>query len=263
MRSRPLLKALMLVVPLVVVAGPSLANVLISIDKSTQLMTVTVDGAPRYSWPVSTGTLDRATPVGSFQPFRMEEQHFSKEWDDAPMPNSIFFTKAGHAIHGSQAITRLGTPASHGCVRISPSNATTLYGLVEWEGLENTRVVITGMEPSQVAEAHPEARPSAESPPPAPPPPNRSADNESEGVGRFGDSPPGAGSQSQANSRLENTPAAPPRRKRSWTDENESVFADSFGDHSRNEDPDLYSYRVYPNDDDLYQPDFEPEMEWN
>jgi lipoprotein-anchoring transpeptidase ErfK/SrfK len=65
----------------------------------------------------------------------MEKEHYSKEWDDAPMPYSIFFTDAGHAIHGSHAVSRLGRPASHGCVRLAPANARTLFDLVKAEGL--------------------------------------------------------------------------------------------------------------------------------
>jgi hypothetical protein len=126
-------------------APPAWANVLIEIDKSTQHMTVSVDGAPLYDWPVSTGMRGRETPAGSFKPFRMEAEHYSKEWDDAPMPHSIFFTQVGHAIHGSAH--RLGRPASHGCVRISTADAATLYALVQEQGLPNTRVVITGTEP--------------------------------------------------------------------------------------------------------------------
>ena len=61
----------------------------------------------------------------------MEEDHYSKEFDDAPMPHSIFFTKIGHAIHGTDSVNRLGTPASHGCVRLSRDNAATLYALVQ------------------------------------------------------------------------------------------------------------------------------------
>ncbi len=66
----------------------------------------------RYRWPVSTGIPSRETPNGSFRTFRMEEDHYSKEFDDAPMPHSIFFTKVGHAIHGTDSVNRLGTPAS-------------------------------------------------------------------------------------------------------------------------------------------------------
>jgi hypothetical protein len=74
----------------------------------------------------------------------MEEDHFSKEFDDAPMPNAIFFTKRGHAIHGTDSVSRLGTPASHGCVRLSRENAKTLYALVKEDGLLTTTVTLTG-----------------------------------------------------------------------------------------------------------------------
>jgi L,D-transpeptidase-like protein len=124
--------------------GAAQATVAISIDKDAQLMTVAVDGVELYQWPVSTGIPSRETPNGSFRTFRMEEDHFSKEFDDAPMPHSIFFTKIGHAIHGTDSENRLGTPASHGCVRLSRANASTLYALVEKEGVLKTTVTLTG-----------------------------------------------------------------------------------------------------------------------
>ncbi len=124
--------------------APARADVLISVDKSAQRMTVAVNGVPRYTWPVSTGRAGYDTPSGSFQTFRMEEDHFSKEFDDAPMPHSIFFTKIGHAIHGSYDVKHLGMAYSHGCVRISPDHAATLFALVKEEGLFNTKVVLTG-----------------------------------------------------------------------------------------------------------------------
>ena len=99
------------------------AAVLVTIDKSIQQMTVEVDGRPLYQWLVSTGKAGYDTPNGKFKAFRMERDHFSKEWDEAPMPFSIFFTQKGHAIHGSLDVRRLGTPASHGCVRLLPENA--------------------------------------------------------------------------------------------------------------------------------------------
>ena len=127
------------------------ANVAITVDKNSQTMTVAVDGVERYHWPVSTGIPSYETPNGSFRTFRMEADHFSKEFDDAPMPHSIFFTNKGHAIHGSYA-RHLGSPASHGCVRLSPQNAAKLYALVEEQGLPNTKVVLTG--DVKVAMAH-------------------------------------------------------------------------------------------------------------
>ena len=120
------------------------AKVDITIDKDNQQMTVSVDGVARYQWPVSTGIPSRETPNGTFRAFRMEEDHYSKEFDDAPMPHSIFFTKIGHAIHGTDSVSRLGTPASHGCVRLSRANASTLYALVQSQGVLNTTVTLTG-----------------------------------------------------------------------------------------------------------------------
>ena len=131
-------------------ALPACANaaVTVTIDKSAQLMTVEHDGRPLYQWPVSTGKAGYDTPNGKFKAFRMERDHFSKEWDDAPMPFSIFFTQKGHAIHGSLDTKRLGSPASHGCVRLLPANAEKLFELVKQDGVLNTTVILTGVAPS-------------------------------------------------------------------------------------------------------------------
>jgi len=139
-----LLTALAALVLLLATGSAHAERVVISIDKNTQTMTVSVDGTELYVWPVSTGTTGYTTPSGTYRPFRMEEFHFSEEWDDAPMPNSIFFTQRGHAIHGSEHVERLGRPASHGCVRLAPEDAATLYYMVEEAGLANTTVIVRG-----------------------------------------------------------------------------------------------------------------------
>ena len=124
--------------------GAANADVLVNVDKTSQRMEVSVDGQPRYSWPVSTGVASYDTPSGSYRPFRMERTHFSKEWDDAPMPFAMFFTTQGHAIHGTNHVRSLGRAASHGCVRLSVRNAATLFNLVKSQGMGRTRVVIDG-----------------------------------------------------------------------------------------------------------------------
>jgi lipoprotein-anchoring transpeptidase ErfK/SrfK len=127
-------------------ARPALANVLILIDKPTQTMTVSVNGSVQYRWYVSTGATGFSTPTGSYSPFRMEVMHYSREWDNAGMPHSIFFTSRGHAVHGSDHPGR-GSPVSHGCVRLSLTNAAILYQLVAAQGMANTKVVVRGSDP--------------------------------------------------------------------------------------------------------------------
>ena len=132
-------------------SGAAHAKVAITVDKDSQQMTVAVDGVDTYRWPVSSGLPSYETPNGAFRAFRMEEDHYSKEFDDAPMPHAVFFTKLGHAIHGTDSVNRLGSPASHGCVRLSRENAAKLFALVKEQGVLNTTVTLSGS--SQVAMA--------------------------------------------------------------------------------------------------------------
>jgi L,D-transpeptidase catalytic domain len=145
---RPVVAALAAVCVLAFTALPASARLVIQIDKSSQRMTISLDGETIHHWPVSTGLRAYDTPSGSYTPFRLEEDHYSREWDDAPMPHSIFFTKKGHAIHGTTHLRNIGRPASHGCVRLEPENARVLFGLVKRHGLPNTRVVLTGEVPA-------------------------------------------------------------------------------------------------------------------
>ena len=124
------------------------ADLLIKIDKSQQQMTVSADGEQLYSWAVSTGRRGYNTPSGNYTPFRMDRHHFSEEWDDAPMPYSIFFTKQGHAIHGTYEARHLGRAVSHGCVRLSVKHAAILWKLVKEYGKKNTIVELTGKIPA-------------------------------------------------------------------------------------------------------------------
>jgi hypothetical protein len=128
-------------------ASAARADLLIAIDKSTQHMSVVVDGAQRYTWPVSTGRAGYDTPSGTFRPNRMDADHFSQEWDNAPMPHTVFFDMHGHAIHGFFDVKHLGLPVSHGCVRLSPDNAAVLFDLIKTEKMANTTVIVSGQTP--------------------------------------------------------------------------------------------------------------------
>jgi L,D-transpeptidase-like protein len=120
------------------------ADLLIEVDKAAQRTTVTVDGHEIYRWSVATGGIDYDTPNGVFKPFRMDIDHHSDEWDNAPMPYAIFFTQTGNAIHGTNEQRSLGHAVSHGCVRLSLGNAASLWGLVKREKMANTTVMVTG-----------------------------------------------------------------------------------------------------------------------
>jgi lipoprotein-anchoring transpeptidase ErfK/SrfK len=117
------------------------AAIVVQIDRAAQRMAVIVDGAPRYNWRVSTARRGYITPPGTYHPEMLARRWFSRKYYNSPMPHSIFFY-GGFAIHGSYEISHLGRPASHGCVRLDPSNAAILFGLVQREGTASTTIVI-------------------------------------------------------------------------------------------------------------------------
>ena len=127
---------------LTVSSGSAQAGIVVTVNKSAQRLSVAVDGAERYTWPVSTGRWGYSTPNGSYRPQRLERKWFSRKYDMSPMPYSIFFND-GYAIHGSYEVSRLGRPASHGCIRLSPPNAAVLFALVKGR-TDDTRIVVTG-----------------------------------------------------------------------------------------------------------------------
>jgi lipoprotein-anchoring transpeptidase ErfK/SrfK len=113
----------------------------INVDVGGQNMEVYADGKRIHRWAISTGRDGYDTPGGTFRPQRLEREWFSKKYDDAPMPYSIFYS-GGFAIHGTNDTRRLGRTASHGCIRLSPGNAARLFGLVQDYGAGRTRIVI-------------------------------------------------------------------------------------------------------------------------
>ena len=122
-------------------AAKTPAKVLVTIDVSSQSMAVNVGGFPFGRWRVSTARDGYWTPRGQFRPTRLAKVYFSKKYDNAPMPNSVFF-HGGYAIHGTSHVKRLGSPASHGCVRLAPKNAAKLFSLVQKYGPRSVRITI-------------------------------------------------------------------------------------------------------------------------
>jgi lipoprotein-anchoring transpeptidase ErfK/SrfK len=124
-----------------VVPATASASVHARISKSTQTMHVYVHGQLAYSWPVSTGRGRFATPSGSFRPQRLERRWYSTKYNNAPMHNAVFYHR-GYAIHSTTEVSRLGRPASHGCVRLAPGHAAQFFSLVRSYGAARTRISI-------------------------------------------------------------------------------------------------------------------------
>jgi lipoprotein-anchoring transpeptidase ErfK/SrfK len=140
--------AIALACALFAAAAPARAEVVVTVDKTAQRLDVAVDGVERYVWPVSTARWGYRTPNGTYRPQRLARQWFSRKYDMSPMPYSIFFA-GGYAIHGSYEISRLGRPASHGCIRLHPANARILFDLVQ-RHMRDTRIVVVGEGPGAI-----------------------------------------------------------------------------------------------------------------
>ena len=140
---RALIAALAFPCGLFAAARGAEARVDIHVDLSAQRMTVEASGET-YVWPVSTAREGYVTPRGTYHPTSLQLMHYSSKYENSPMPHSIFF-RGGYAIHGTYETAHLGRPASHGCIRLSPGNATALYSMVKAEG---ATITISGAPPA-------------------------------------------------------------------------------------------------------------------
>lgn len=135
--------AVALAIALAVLPGQTLAErVVARVSISSQTMKVYHEGRLLYTWPVSTAKPGKITPTGTYAPEFLSKNNRSRRYNNAPMPFAIFYD--GHyAIHGTDQISKLGAPASRGCVRLHPDNAEILFNMVKAEGMENMRAVIS------------------------------------------------------------------------------------------------------------------------
>jgi len=77
---------------------------------------------------VSTGRHGHDTPTGVFPILGKERMHYSKKYENAPMPWAQRFTEWGHALHAGNVRP---FPASHGCVRLPAEFAHQLFSLMQ------------------------------------------------------------------------------------------------------------------------------------
>jgi lipoprotein-anchoring transpeptidase ErfK/SrfK len=123
------------------VHGASAATLTANVSISSQTMTVMHRGKLVGRWPVSTARRGKVTPTGSWSAKWLSRNHKSSRYNNAPMPYSIFYN-GNFAVHGTYQTSKLGRPASAGCVRLSPDHAAKLFALTKAEGLSNTRIIV-------------------------------------------------------------------------------------------------------------------------
>ncbi|MDG1168606.1 MAG: L,D-transpeptidase [Sulfitobacter sp.] len=129
--------SLLFCVPVAVEAGQLIAKV----DVSEQTMRVYRNGKQIHKWRVSTARKGKYTPRGQWRGKMLSKNHKSSLYNNAPMPYSIFYS-GNFAIHGTNQTSRLGRPASAGCIRLDTGNARKLYAMTEAVGLRNLKVVV-------------------------------------------------------------------------------------------------------------------------
>lgn len=117
------------------------ASLVARVDVAAQKMIVTRHGKVVHEWPVSTARAGYITPRGEYRPQRIHKMWHSRKYDMSPMPFAVFYDR-GWAVHGTSAVSRLGSPASHGCVRLATPNAEIFYTLVREVGPGNTRIIV-------------------------------------------------------------------------------------------------------------------------
>ena len=123
---------LLIAVAAVFFSTSAMAEYHVVVSKRSQIMNVYQDGELIDRWLVSTARKGYYTPTGNFHPYSYQLMHYSKKYDNAPMPHSIFFS-GGFAIHATPHTGNLGRPASHGCIRLHPNNAAILYNMTKGE----------------------------------------------------------------------------------------------------------------------------------
>jgi len=98
---------------------------------------------------VSTGSKGRSTPPGVFTILEKKQEHYSKKYNNAPMPNMQRLTWTGIAMHSGQLP---GYPASHGCIRLPFDFSQLLFSATAKGG---TVVVGDGKTPEPHLAANP------------------------------------------------------------------------------------------------------------
>src|SRR6516165_2154527 len=120
----------------------------ITVNISTQKVTLYANGVRVAQGPVSTGVPGHPTPQGVFSIIEKDRYHHSNIYSGAPMPYMQRITWSGVALHEG---VLPGYPASHGCIRMSHDFAQKLWPITNL----GVRVIVAHHELAPVDFAHP------------------------------------------------------------------------------------------------------------
>lgn len=125
-------------------------KVWIQVVKSRQLAYLYLDGQLTHTWKVSTGVSGYTTPNFDRHPNgRIYDRYTSTKYPGGDynglgnMPYAVFIS-GGFAIHGTGKGNwpKLGTRASHGCIRMHPDNGYIFNRLVRQYGIKNVWITV-------------------------------------------------------------------------------------------------------------------------
>lgn len=97
------------------------------VSQSTNQTWLQEDGKATYGpVPNTVGKPGAETPNGTFQVQFKDADHRSGEFDNAPMPNAVFFTNTGVAFHEGSLENE-----SNGCIHMSTTGAQKFFDNLE------------------------------------------------------------------------------------------------------------------------------------
>lgn len=117
-------------------AAPASGKLVITVDLEARVISAFRDGHEIGTAVALLGTQKHPTPLGNFPVLNKSREHFSRKYNNAPMPHSLWLTNTGIAIHGSPVMNGY---ASHGCIGVPDEFAAKLFAATK----RGDRVIIT------------------------------------------------------------------------------------------------------------------------
>jgi lipoprotein-anchoring transpeptidase ErfK/SrfK len=141
---------LLLIIASTAWGGETAAKKEIHVFIEEQVLVAFENGEEVYNFDIVTGKDGKETTAGRYQIFRKHEKYTSKTYG-SEMPYTMFFTKDGKAIHGTQMATLRSylhsylteSVGSQGCVGLTDDNAKALF---DWAPIGTPVVVMTEKE---------------------------------------------------------------------------------------------------------------------